>query len=119
VSERRSHPRIEKKIRVRWQRVDAESHDAAKVGPVEASVTRDLSPGGLGFPVADELAVGTVLALELEREFGGPPLAALCRVARCARESDGWLAGVELTWIECALPEFALGLAPSNAWTLL
>ena len=29
---------------------------------------------------------------------------------------DGWFAGVEFTWIECALSEMALGLAPQNAW---
>jgi hypothetical protein len=30
--------------------------------------------------------------------------------------ADGWFAGVEFTWIECALPETALGFAPQNAW---
>jgi len=92
---------------------------AAKVGPVEATHTRDVSKGGLGFPVAYEIEVGTILSIELDREFGGPPLSALARVARCVREADGWFAGVEFTWIECALPETALGLSPQNAWTFM
>lgn len=117
--ERREHPRVAKRIRVRWQRVDSKGAEAKRVGPVEATSTLDVSRGGLGFPVAEALPVGTLLALELEREFGGPPLSALARVARCAAEGEGFVAGVEFTWIECALPDFALGLAPENAWTLL
>jgi hypothetical protein len=121
VVERREHPRVPKRIRVRWQRIDAERGDAARLGPVEATVTLDISRGGLSFPVAEPLAVGTPLALSLERDFGGPPLSALARVARCASEegSSAFVAGVEFTWIECAQPEFTLGLAPENAWTLM
>lgn len=123
MDERREHPRVAKRIRVRWQRVDDERGDergeARRVGPVEAAVTSDVSQGGLGFPVAEPIPVGTILALELEREFGGPPLSALARAARCVRDGDGWLLGVEFTWIECALPETALDLAPRNAWTLM
>lgn len=119
MAERREHPRVEKRIRVRWQRVDAEGGDAKRVGPVEASVTLDVSRGGLRFPVAEPLPVGTIVALELEREFGGPPLSALARVARSVVEDGACSVGVEFTWIECALPDFALGLAPENAWTLL
>jgi hypothetical protein len=119
VDERREHPRVAKRIRVRWQRVDDQRDDARRVGPVEPTVTSDVSRGGLGFPVLEPLPVGTLLALELEREFGGPPLSALARVARCVRDGDGWIVGVEFTWIECALPATALDLAPQSAWTLL
>ena len=119
--ERREHPRVPKRIRVRWQRIDAEQGDAARVGPVAATVTLDISRGGLCFPVAEPLPVGTPLALSLERDFGDPPLSTLARVARCATDEGGagFVAGVEFTWIECALPEFTLGLAPENAWTLM
>jgi hypothetical protein len=119
VAERRKHPRFAKQIRVRWQRVDAAARDAAKVGPLEATQSRDVSRGGLSFYVAAEIAVDTVLAIELDREFGGPPLSALARVARCARDEKGLYVGVEFTWIECAAPETTLGLSPENAWTLL
>ncbi len=119
LSERRKLPRVAKRIRIRWQRVETAARDAVKVGPVEAAFTRDVSKGGVGFPVAQEIEVGTLLAIELDREFGGPPLSALARVARCVREEGGWFAGVEFTWIECALPETALGLSPQNAWTLM
>lgn len=119
LAERREHPRVAKRIRVRWQRVDDERGDAKRVGPVEAGVTNDVSRGGLGFPIPEPLPVGTLLALELEREFGGPPLSALARVARCVADGAGHFVGVEFTWIECALPETALGLTPQQAWTLL
>jgi hypothetical protein len=128
VQERREHPRVSKQLRVHWQRIDTERSDAPRVGPVEATVTRDVSKGGLSFTVAEPLAAGTVLSLSLEREFGGPPLSALARVARCvandekveaAEGSAAFIVGVEFTWIECAQPEATLGLAPENAWTLL
>jgi hypothetical protein len=119
VFERRAQPRISEAIRVRWQRLESEGREAAKVGPVVASVTRDVSDGGLSFAVESELPVGTVLALELEREFGGPPLSALARVARCVRDAAGLFVGVQFTWIEDARPDPAIGLAPENAWTLL
>jgi hypothetical protein len=117
--ERRKHPRVAKRIRLRWQRVATSDGAALKVGPVEAAHTRDVSKGGLGFPVAHEIEVGTILSIELDREFGGPPLSALARVARCARDEKGLYVGVEFTWIECAVPETTLGLSPENAWTLL
>jgi hypothetical protein len=119
VAERREHPRVAKRIRVRWQRVDSQGGEAKRVGPVEATRTLDVSRGGIGFPVPEPLPVGTLLALELERDFGGPPLSALARVARCAAEGEGFVAGVEFTWIECAQPETAFGLTSQNAWTLM
>ena len=117
--ERRKHPRVAKRIRLRWQRVDTTEGAAVKVGPLEAAFTRDVSKGGLGFTVPQAIETGTILAIELDREFGGPPLSALARVARCVREGDAWFAGVEFTWIECALPETALGLTPQSAWTFM
>jgi hypothetical protein len=63
VKERREHPRVPKRIRVHWQRVDTERRDAPRVGPVEATVTLDVSKGGLSFTVAEPLAAGTALAL--------------------------------------------------------
>ena len=119
MADRREHPRVEKRIRLRWQRVDGAGGEAKRVGPVEPSVTLDVSRGGLAFSVPEPLPVGTILALELERESGGPPLSALARVARSVIEEAGSFVGVEFTWIECALPDFVLGLAPENAWTLL
>ena len=113
--ERRKHLCVAKQIRIRWQRVATSDCAAAKVGPVEATHTRDVSKGGLGFPVAYEIEVGTILSIELDREFGEPPLSALAHVARCVREADGWFAGIEFTWIKCALPKTALGLSPQNA----
>lgn len=118
--DRRKHPRVAKEIRVRWQLVDADHPDAPKIGPVAAAQTRDVSKGGLSFHVDEPLAVGTVIALELEREFDGPPLSALGRVAHCREdEGGGYVVGSEFTWIECALPDVTLGLMPENAWTLL
>src|SRR5262249_14257035 len=117
--ERRKHPRVAKRIRVRWQCVETNGGPAAKVGPVEATPTRDVSEGDLGLSVSHPIGRRPVLARTLGRESGGPPLSALARVARCIREPDGHFVGVEFTWIECALPETALGLSPQNAWTFM
>jgi hypothetical protein len=125
VVERRRHPRRPYNVRIRWQRV---RDDAAAPAPIatgsshETSTTRDISNGGLTFVAKEPLEVGAPLALELDREFGGPPLSALGEVVRCERDQrdeEGFLVGVKLTWIECSQPERALGLSPESAWTLL
>jgi hypothetical protein len=122
VNERRKHPRRTQDIRVRWQIVGEDAGRAERApGPSdhESSVTRDFSERGLGIVADAPVDADTVIALELERSGGGPPLSALGRVVRCEPIDDGFLLGVELTWIECTSPERALGLAPVTAWTLL
>jgi hypothetical protein len=122
LSERRKHPRTPCDVRIRWQRVHVEHDEPGHLvatGPVEVALGRNLSRGGLAFVASVELEKGTALLVSLERSEGGPPLSALGRVARCEREDLGFLVGVELTWIECTMPEQALGLQPENAWTLL
>lgn len=122
MSERRKHPRRRHDIRVRWQIVgeDPGRSDRAP-GPSEhiSAVTRDFSERGLGIVADQPVVADTLIALELERSGGGPPLSALGRVVRCEPVDDGFLLGIELTWIECTSPERALGLAPVTAWTLL
>jgi hypothetical protein len=121
LAERRKHRRISCDLSVRWQRVQEDADSGGHLfasGPVETADARDFSRGGLAFHVRAPLEVGATLQLSFERG-GGPPLSALGRVARCDRDGDAWVAGVELTWIECAAPEQALGLSPANAWTLL
>jgi hypothetical protein len=120
--ERRKHRRTACDLRVRWQRVDTEHQPAGQrvaTGPVGEASARDMSPGGLAFLADSAVEVGATLLLSLERSFGGPPLSALARVVRCAADGERWLVGVELTWIECTMPEQALGLTPENAWHLL
>ena len=125
MAERRKHPRSRCDLRVSWQRVhvdeSAPGHLAA-TGPVVVATARDMSRDGLAFTTAEPLAVSAALLLSFERSFGGPPLSALGRVVRCERDPAAdreWVVGVELTWIECTLPEQALGLNPESAWTLL
>lgn len=120
--ERRRHRRRQHAVRIRWQRVlgdDATSSQPVLTGSHETATTRDMSDGGLLFTSREPVEVGVALALELDREFGGPPLSALGRVVRCDRDDDGFVVGVELTWIECTQPEQALGFSPESAWTLL
>ncbi len=73
----------------------------------------------MSFTSSSPVEVGAALLLSFERGLGGPPLSALGRVARCDPEGAEFVLGVELTWIECASPEQALGLNPASAWTLL
>lgn len=120
--ERRKHPRRSLALQVRWKQVDpgVPPGGCEVVGAaMESAVTVDFSDGGIAFVVPGALPVGAALAIELERETGGPPLSALGRVARCAAGPAGWLVGVELTWVESATPSLALGVTPESAWTLL
>ena len=122
MADRRRHPRTACDLLVKWQRVESDravpGHHVA-TGPVSKAAARDLSRNGLAFVADAEVEVGATLLLSLERSFVGPPLSALGRVVRCAEETSGFVVGVELTWIECTVPEQALGLQPENAWTLL
>ncbi|MBL8843324.1 MAG: PilZ domain-containing protein [Planctomycetes bacterium] len=120
--ERRKHPRRPLALRVSWQPVDLDTHHPAKSldpAAMRHTATCDFSEGGLAFLSDVELVVDSAIALELEREIGGPPLSALGRVARCTLEDTGWRVGVELTWVEATQPDVGLGTAPENAWTLL
>jgi len=122
LAERRKHPRTPCDLRVRWQCVLAEHGEPGHLvatGPSFTASARDLSRNGLAFVTSSPLVPGASLLLSLERSFGGPPLSALGRVVRCEQDPEGWLAAVELTWIECVAPEQALGLQPENAWMLL
>lgn len=122
MAERRKHPRSDCDLRIRWQRVqvdDAAPGHLAATGPVVVATARDMSRGGLAFVAQEALDVGAALFLSLDREFGGPPLSALGKVVRCDGDAGAWTVGVELTWIECTMPEQALGLNPESAWTLL
>ncbi len=121
-TERRKHSRRPLAVRLHWRLVDfgsplatAELADAS----MQPAVTVDFSDGGIAFLVPGELPLGVALALQLERDLGGPPLSALGRVVRCEERPDGWLVGVELTWVEATQPDVGLGMAPENAWTLL
>ncbi len=120
--ERRKHPRRALALQVRWQQVDLTGHHpAAAIDAAEmrGATSCDFSDGGLAFRVEAELAVDSALALEIERGFGGPPLSALGRVARCARVEGGYLVGVELTWVEATQLDVALQAQPESAWRLL
>ena len=122
MTERRKHPRTTCDLRIRWQRVHVESDEPGHLvatGAVEVAAGRNLSRGGLAFVTSTRLEPGSALLVSLDRSQGGPPLSALGKVARCEPEGEAFLVGVELTWIECTLPEQALGLQPENAWTLL
>jgi hypothetical protein len=120
--ERRKHARRPLEVRLQWKPVDLE-HPAATAEMAGAgmreAVTVDYSHGGLSFFVDDELRVGSVLALQLERELEGPPLSALGRVARCKAIDGSFLLGVELTWVEATQPDAALMNQPEDAWRLL
>jgi hypothetical protein len=120
--ERRKHQRRPLAVRLRWRMVDFGSPLTAMEladSSMESAVTVDFSDGGIAFLAPGELPVGVALALQLERDLGGPPLSALGRVARCEERRDGWLVGVELTWVEATQPDVGLGTAPESAWTLL
>ena len=120
--DRRKHPRRKLAICVSWRRIDLSAPDSTvgfAADSMERAETVDFSDGGIGFIAAEPLPIGAALALQLERESGGPPLSALGRVARCVRQDDRWLAGIELTWVEATEPDVALGMQPENAWTLL
>ncbi|MSR47616.1 MAG: PilZ domain-containing protein [Planctomycetes bacterium] len=120
--DRRKHPRRKLAIRVSWRRIDLPASNSTTGfadDPMERAETVDFSNGGIGFIAAEALPIGAALALQLERDTGGPPLSALGRVARCVEQSDGWLAGIELTWVEATEPEVGLGMQPEKAWTLL
>ncbi|MBM4013486.1 MAG: PilZ domain-containing protein [Planctomycetes bacterium] len=121
-TERRKHPRQPLAVRLHWRLVDLGSPlataELADAG-MQPAVTVDVSDGGIAFLVPCELPLGAPLALQLARDLGGPPLSALGRVARCEERSEGWLVGVELTWVEATQPSAGLGGVPETAWTLL
>lgn len=119
MSDRRKHLRVPKDLRVTWRLIEGDGHEQVQTGPALEGLTRDLSQGGLCIEVPHELKPGTPLSLDIARETGGPPLSALGRIAWCRAEGGTWVAGIEFTWIECAVPESAFGLAPATVWTLL
>jgi hypothetical protein len=120
--ERRKHVRRPLEVRLQWKPVvlDDQKPTAEMAGAgMREAVTVDFSHGGLSFFADEQQPVGSALALQLEREFEGPPLSALGRVARCKAIDGGWLLGVELTWVEATHPDAAQMNQPESAWTLL
>ena len=120
--ERRKHVRRPLEVRLQWKPVvlDDQKPTAEMAGAgMREAVTVDFSHGGLSFFVDEAQQVGSAVALQLEREFEGPPLSALGRVARCKEIDGGWLLGVELTWVEATQPDAAQMNQPEGAWKLL
>ena len=120
--ERRKHSRRRLAVRLHWKLVDLEQPNQAQPlasDDMHAAVALDRSDGGIAFRVERALPVGGVVALRLEREAGGPPLAALGRVARCDATDRGFVVGAELTWVEAVQLDVGLGTQPESAWMLL
>ncbi len=99
VADRRRHKRFLEEVRVRFR--DIEGTESSRWGR-----SRDLSLGGLGLFVVDDLPVGCHLALEIHIVNETAPVLALGRVVRCEKDTDpdadkeyGIAAGVQFLWI--------------------
>jgi c-di-GMP-binding flagellar brake protein YcgR len=93
TEERRRHRRFIEEVRVRFR-------DLEGVEPSRWGRTRDLSLGGLCLTAAENVSLGSHLALELHIAHETSPILALGRVVRVVEEpEDDPLVGIEFLWI--------------------
>ncbi len=94
--ERRRYPRLKDCCHIRYKRVEAGTGGRA---PLEA-LTVNISGGGIGFAADEEIAVGTLLAVELGLPGYETPVIALGRVTWCEPSTGGrHEVGLEFWWI--------------------
>jgi hypothetical protein len=89
-NDRRQYPRVGLRARVTFEPIDRHQ----RRGPARQAWMRDISEGGAGLLVPDELRAGESLVLHVP--LGGDRTAPVrCRVVHCGKAGACWRAGVE------------------------
>ena len=92
ANDRRRHPRVGLRARVTFESIDRHQ----RRGQPRQAWLRDVSEGGAGLLVGEELRAGqsVVLHLPLTSDCTAP---VRCRVVHCAKTGSFWRAGLEFT----------------------
>jgi len=95
--DRRKFPRLDEKWDVDYRTITSEEF---REDPISV-LTVNISGGGICFEADEEIAKGTMLALELNSEAFPSPIIALAKAAWCKRErkKEIYEVGAEFWWI--------------------
>jgi hypothetical protein len=95
VFHRRKFPRIGKNYQLSYTVIDKAQFEA----PPLSSLVVNISGGGLCFEASSDLAIDTIVALEINSDDSHSAILALARVAWCKPKGSKFDIGAEFWWI--------------------
>lgn len=95
VFKRRQFPRVSKEYRVSYSLVDQEQFDCRPFN----SLAVNISGGGICFTVAEPLAKGSMVALDIDADDLQSSILALAKIRWCKAQGKAYEVGADFWWI--------------------